>query len=643
MIEVTPRNGSVAARNIKIIGIGGAGANALDRMALDGVSPSCLIAANTEAQALVASVAGEKIQFGVQSTRGLGAGGDPELGRCAAEEAVGEIRSALEGAEAVFILAGLGGGTGSGAAPLVAELARESGALVIALVTLPFNFEGKRRAAQAADALAYLQHHADAVLCFENDRMGDAVPPKAGVQTAFAAADLTLSQCVLALAGLLNRTGLIHLGFDDLAAVLQSVNARCLFGYGEAEGGNRAYDALARALKNPLMDKGRMLRDCATVLVQVTGGPDLTLDEVQLLMEEFNRHVDDRTRICFGAAVDPDLSGRVTVTIISSIGDEQPAAASPRPISAPERVAPVPAVIPQLPPQAPVISVVAEPQEEPAEEDFAPEAETDFQPEISETVEEERAEVETDFQSEVEETPEPQEEIVAEAEEPPVVQAPLPAPRIEKPRGLRAATSQASLFGDEEPTAPTEKELPLEAPIARPVPGRMLRRPYPERPAVPQPVPVIEPAPVAEAAPEPLPEPDLVEEAPVQPETEPVIVQAPEPELTSAAEPVQMQEPAPEQTPEPVEPKAATRPVFVPRIDRRPLPPRQPRSPELIPAAETATPPPSAPAPATKAAQQEVLQFEPVTRGRFEKSEPTIVDGQDLDVPTYMRRRVKLR
>ncbi|MEI7958740.1 MAG: cell division protein FtsZ, partial [Verrucomicrobiota bacterium] len=337
MIEITSRTGTAAARNIKIIGIGGAGANALDRLALDGVTPGCLIAANTEAQALVASVAGEKIQLGLAATRGLGSGGDPDLGRCAAEEAASEIRAALEGAEAVFVVAGLGGGTGSGAAPLVAELAREAGALVIAVVTLPFTFEGKRRAAQASDALAALNAHADAVICFENDRMGDSVPPRAGIQTAFAAADQTLSQSILSLAALLNRSGLIHLGFDDLVAVLPSMSARCLFGFGEAEGNNRSFDALARALKNPLMDKGRMLRDCETVLVQVSGGPDLTLDEVQLLMEEFNRYVNDHTRILFGAAVDPDLAGRVTVTIMSSVGIQTLA---PRArVSRPERVA----------------------------------------------------------------------------------------------------------------------------------------------------------------------------------------------------------------------------------------------------------------------------------------------------------------
>jgi len=648
MIEITPRNSSGAARNIKVIGIGGAGTNALDRMALDGVAPASLIAANTEAQALVGSMAGKKIQLGLESTRGLGSGGDPELGRCAAEEATAEVRSALEGAEVVFLLAGLGGGTGSGAAPFVAELAREAGALVIAIVTLPFSFEGKRRSAQAQEALAALQQHADAVVCFENDRMADAVPAKAGIQAAFTAVDQTISQSVLALAALLNRSGLIHLGFDDLLAVLADVNAHCLFGFGEAEGSNRSYDALARALKNPLMDKGRLLRDCETVLVQVSGGPDLTLDEVQLLMEEFNRFVNDHTRILFGAAVDPNLSGRVTVTILGSVGEAQPIAVRPRaatvpvPVAVPERpvaVAAVPRPVPAAsvaPVELAVESVEVEHEIEPEpeveaqveEEEFIPIPEWDGQPESpveqdaeSADVDEESMETETAESEVIEEPLAPEEAFTS---------------RMEKPRGLRAATQQASLFGDES-AAPTER-------IAPPVPGRMLRRPFPERPApvakpAPAPAPVFEPIVEVESEPEAVvePEPTVVAEQEFQ--AEPVSELTPEPPAAPepASAPLVSEESVSEPEPEPSpEPKVA-RPSFARRLAGAVSPLR---SPELIPAADPGAP--VVPA-GGKAPQQEILQFEPVTRGRFEKSEPTIVDGQDLDVPTYLRRRVKLR
>lgn len=630
MIELDSRTRTGAdetPRRIQIVGIGGAGANALDRLALDGVAPASLIAANTDAQALLASVAGEKIQLGASATRGLGSGGDPELGRCAAEESAAALHCALEGAEAVILLAGLGGGTGSGAAPLVAELAREAGALVIAVVTLPFSFEGKRRAAQAADALAELQRVADAVICFENDRMGEAVPPRAGIQTAFASADQTLSQSVQALSALLNRsTGLLRLGLDDLAAVLQDVNARCLFGYGEGEGSNRAFDALSRALKNPLMDKGRLLRDCDTVMVQISGGPDLTLDEVQLLMEEFNRSVNDHTRVLLGAAVDPALAGRVTLSLLGSFGTAAAAVRPPAPARAERIVAPAAAPRPVAVQPAPMPEPEAEPEEiEEIDEPFAgaegePAPETEFFEEPAAAIEIGEPEQESAFQLEPTGEAEPglpvvqhedATEVAAPVDEPAM---PEPAPkRPEKPRGLRAATTQASLFG-EEPAAPIER-------IAPPVPGRMLRNPFPRRPA---PAPV-EPEPVEpepEAAPEPVlpPKPSIA--APVFTPAPAAAIPAPEP-----------REPDPiEHAPQP--PVSARPPLR--RIERRPAP-IAPRSPELIPAEELA------PASSSKTPQQEVMQFEPVTRGRFEKSEPTIVDGQDLDVPTYLRRRVKLK
>src|ERR671934_102077 len=177
---------------IKVIGIGGAGSNALDRLVLDGMDKADLIAINTDVQALASSVAAHKVQLGRAVTRGLGAGGDPEVGYQAAMESADEIRQALTDARIIFICAGLGGGTGSGAAPVVAQLAREAGSLVVALATLPFSFEGKRRAIQAQDALRQLREIAHAVICFENDLMGDMVAPKAGIHQAFATADITV-------------------------------------------------------------------------------------------------------------------------------------------------------------------------------------------------------------------------------------------------------------------------------------------------------------------------------------------------------------------------------------------------------------------------------------------------------------------
>ena len=289
---------------IKVIGVGGAGANALDRVVLDGLDKEDLVVANTDVQSLASSVAATKVQLGRSVTRGLGTGGDPELGYDAAIESADEIRQALADARLIFICAGLGGGTGSGAAPVVAEVARETGALVISFATMPFGFEGKRRMAQANEALIRLQEASSAVICFDNDKMGDIVAPKAGIHQAFAASDLTLSQSVRSIISLIQRPGLIRIGFDDLLSALRSPNARCLFGFGESDSDNRAYDALTQALKNPLMDRGRLLEDAANLLVQVAGGPGMTLSEVESLMHELNRHIGEETQILFSTCVD---------------------------------------------------------------------------------------------------------------------------------------------------------------------------------------------------------------------------------------------------------------------------------------------------------------------------------------------------
>src|SRR6184192_3207914 len=310
---------------VKVVSVGDAGLNALDRVVLDGLEKAGVVAINTDVQSLTSSVAPHKVQLGRTVTRGLGAGGDPELGYQAAVESSDEIREALSDANVIFVCAGLGGGTGSGAAPYVAQLAREAGALVIAFVTLPFTFEGKRRNAQAREALARLIEVAHSVICFENDRMGDIVAPHAGIHQAFAMADTTISQSVRSIVQLIQRPGLIRVGFDDLLAALRPRNGRCLFGFGESDSDNRAHDALTQALKNPLMDRGRMLADATHVLVQVAGGPGMTLTEVEILMQELGKHIRDDTQIIFGTAVDSRMGNRLSVTLISSLASEEEA------------------------------------------------------------------------------------------------------------------------------------------------------------------------------------------------------------------------------------------------------------------------------------------------------------------------------
>ena len=442
---------------IKIVSVGGAGLNALDRIVLDGLERADVVAINTDVHSLTSSVATRKVQLGRSVSRGLGAGGDPDVGYQAALESADEIQEALSDASVIFICAGLGGGTGSGAAPYIAQAARGAGALVISFVTLPFAFEGKRRNTQAHEALARLSEFAHAVVCFENDRMADLTPPQAGIHQAFAMADMTVSQSVRSIVNLIQRPGLIRIGFDDLLAALRTRNSRCLFAYGESDSDNRAHDALTQALKSPLMDRGRMSADATHVLVQVAGGPGVTLSEVEILMQELGRHVSDQTQILFGAAVDARLGDRLSVTIISSLSAEEET------------------VLQQTPP--------------------APDSASTYQ-------------------------------------------AAAPEPEIQS----------------EEPT--------------------------------------VEVRPLAETIPFEQPVPDETER--VEPLAIPASEADPEPVITAPQE-------------KPVSRKAAK-------------------------AEKSATP-----------AKQEVLQFEPVTRGRFEKSEPTIIEGEDLDVPTYLRKNIKVK
>src|SRR2546423_14076819 len=323
MIQLS-RNYSLPEREdqiipIKVIAIGSAGSNALDRVVLDGMDKSDLIAANTDVQSLASSVAAVKVQLGRSVTRGLGTGGDPELGFDAAQESADEIRQALAEARLIFICTGLGGGTGSGAAPVIAQIAREMAALVIGFATLPFTFEGKRRTAQARDALARLHEITDAVVCFENDRMADMVAPKAGIHQAFAVADMTISQSLRSIVNLIQRPGIMRIGFDDLLAALRGGGGRCLFGFGESDSDNRAHQALAQALKNPLMDRGRSLADASSVLVQITGGPGMTLSEVEILMRDLNKHIGEETQLLFGTAVEGWKGGPVSVILLISL------------------------------------------------------------------------------------------------------------------------------------------------------------------------------------------------------------------------------------------------------------------------------------------------------------------------------------
>jgi cell division protein FtsZ len=318
--------------------------------------------------------------------------------------------------------------------------------------------------------------------------MGDMVAPKAGIHQAFAVADVTISQSVRSIISLIQRPGLIRIGFDDLLSALRSPSGRCLFGFGESDSDNRAHDALTQALKNPLMDRGRMLADASHVLVQVSGGPGMTLTEVEILMQELGKHIHDHTQIIFGTAVDTRMGNRLSVTLISSLASVEE-----------ETIAPVkPASVSKPKPAA------------------RPEPELEPQPEPA---------------------------------------APPPPPIWEQPAEIL-------------PTAAEEAPAVIEWPTVAP---ELVQA---DEPAAFEP----EQAPVAEA-----PEEPFLEEPPPQPRV-----------ILPKKKPVPFKEPKPV-------------------VEKKPL------------------------------AKQEVMQFEPVTRGRFEKSEPTIVEGQDLDVPTFLRKNVRVK
>lgn len=309
---------------VKVIGVGGSGANVLDRMALEGSDEAELLTLNTDMRALSTSVSSEKIQLGATLLKGIGTGGDPELGKQAALEAVDEIRNAVRGNKMVFVCVGLGGGTGSGAAPEICRIAKEEGVFLAVFATLPFSFEGERRMSQALTALETIGRYANAVVTFENDRMGELIVPKDGVAQAFAAADKIISQSIRATINVVYRPGIIRIGMDDLLSALDSKDSRCLFGYGMAKGESRGLEAVEKALKCPLLDKGKLLNDARSVLVQVAGGDTMTLYEVQLVMGEVAKHVGPKTQILFGTGTDTRLGNNLSVTVLSSISGPDP-------------------------------------------------------------------------------------------------------------------------------------------------------------------------------------------------------------------------------------------------------------------------------------------------------------------------------
>jgi cell division protein FtsZ len=348
-----PGSQSASVPSVRLIGLGNAGVHLADRVAMSGLAGVEVIAMNTDSQSLVSSICESKVPLGERATRGLGAGGDPDVGAEAGDESLAEIRAAVEGSGIVFLCTGLGGGTGSGIAPLVAAAAREAGAIVFVLATSPFSFEGRRRAAQAAGALDALARHAQVLIHFPNDRMAELASPRAGIEETFAASDAILSACVCSLLGILRGGGPMPVGLSDLLAALGGGAPAGAFGRGEGTGDNRAHDAIGRALKSPLLDRGRLLDDCHAVIVHISGPSSLTFAEVSAIMHEVGRHIADSARLFLGVATQTGTADPVAVTILGNFTASIPAedAVARPPAAEPVPIEPVPV---ETPPSVPV-------------------------------------------------------------------------------------------------------------------------------------------------------------------------------------------------------------------------------------------------------------------------------------------------
>ncbi len=313
---------------IRIIGVGGCGSNAVNRMIESNVVGAAYAVINTDAQALQVSRAEDKLAIGDRITRLRGTGGQPELGQRAAEESVQDIEQLVSGADMVFVTAGMGGGTGTGAAPIVAELARRHGALTVGVVTLPFMFEGRPRQRNAAAGLQALQQHVDTLIVIHNDRLLAAVPASAPMTEAFALADEMLVNGVKSITELVTTTGIINVDFADVRSVMQDAGT-AMMGMGIGSGENRMLLAVEEAMKDPLSDKA--VKGARGVLLNFRGGPDMSIQEISAAAEMVSTTVDREANIIFGASIDPANQEEVQVTLIATgLPGEQPQRAGRR-------------------------------------------------------------------------------------------------------------------------------------------------------------------------------------------------------------------------------------------------------------------------------------------------------------------------
>ncbi len=588
---------TIPSSSVKIIGLGGAGANMLERIALDGLDGAELLALNTDIRTLAACLAGEKIQLGVNLTKGLGAGGDPELGHQAMLEAEEEIRASLKGRRIVFLCTGLGGGTGSGAAPIVTRIAREEGAFVVVFATMPFAFEGRRRRDQAETALNELAVLSNALVTFDNNRMGELVLAKQGIHEAFAAADHMICESIKAVIRLVVRPGLINVGLDDLMSALRTNRSRCLFGSGLASGKDRAACALRNALSSPLLDQGTLLRDAQTVLVHLSGGEDLTLFEIELLMQKLQKFVPEKAHVLFGAAIDPAMGDSLSITLISALPEDSLATAPRESLSksSPEN--------PILDPSDGFTSAADAPaKRQPDTEDWAGDPEPARTPERDSPRPESVSPLAKFRRAPSQDSPVVAAPSLFEEERP--FAEPEPQPKKEDPQPGTGEDAKAEAKSDaeiEEPRKSSESESP----------------------------PKDEPAKEASA-----PSGELEAFT---------FTKAPESKLSPAAEPERAKSafsPLPKKRASEVSPWAKSSPSR-----ERDFPEDLPEEKEETESASTGTPadavadPPKLKLGVKTGVPQSELSFESAPRGRFEGEKPNVVDGEDLDLPPFLRKK----
>ena len=306
--------------NIKVVGVGGAGNNGVNRMVEAGVKGVEFISINTDKQALALSKATIKIQIGEKLTRGLGAGANPEIGKCSAEESRAEIAEALKGADMVFVTSGMGGGTGTGAAPIVAEVSKQMGILTVAVVTKPFPFEGKRRMNQAEIGINELKETVDTLITIPNEKLLQVVEKNTSVTDAFKMADDVLKQGVQGICDLITVPGLVNLDFADVKTIMLDAGIAHM-GIGRASGEHRAQEAARQAIHSPLLETS--IEGAGGVLINVTGGKDLGLLEINEAAELVQKSVDPEANIIFGAVIDESMTDEIVITVIAT-GFEKP-------------------------------------------------------------------------------------------------------------------------------------------------------------------------------------------------------------------------------------------------------------------------------------------------------------------------------